>query len=1166
MKMSEELKKAFGIADTMEAGTESVADSLETDRRSREKIVSDIDGNFFVEAGAGSGKTTMLVNRLVAMVEQGREIEQICAITFTKAAAGEFYDRFQKLLIQRSMETQTETQSKHPGSLPPATEESRRRCRYALQNIDLCFMGTIDSFCNMVLSEHPTEAGVVSNAAVMSEQELRQFYRQEYVHITKGVYGQTLRRQALLFSHVQKNPAEAFADLLKLLMDNRNVEFQLPDDAEAAFFANGQTSLEDYFGKDKKALLKTLEHTVTKLERKDQWIVRRAISIAKGNWDDCFRNVLDQLHYLDHVSGKDDALDVRGQDGFAGLMSKMEKFQYSVSLRFLQNCIAPLEKIRLERGRMTYFDYLYLLREMLRKDAAGDGALIRHIGARHKYFLIDEFQDTNPMQAEIFFYLGSDAPVENWRKCKPRCGALFIVGDPKQSIYRFRGADVDAFLQVRRIFEEGSGEVLELTRNFRSTPLLKRYFNSVFIPVFRAKEGETNSCPYWPIPIEEQETTIKENAINQIGDTEDAPKEFGGIYSYESISYKAKYMADCPKYIDKIKIVALIKKLVGNVEYQIRPKDGKELRPLLYNDIMVITHNKRELGPIMQEMREEGIPCRVEGKVDFEHNEALRGLWKLYQAVALGGSRHLYEALTGEILHLQEADLLGYCRVGGELKLQKQQPVQHATSEYLKVASELEHLRLVSEKARYMSPAGLLEYLMEEYRIYMFVDTDNMEVVYYTLERMRAAQRNGEIVSISDGSEFLKKRVLKKRAVGEDEEERCLRLREDENCVHLANLHKVKGLEAPVVILAYWFNIASPADIPGIRIERAEDGVKGYLFSADSPEKFGAFQNKKYLQTDAFHEEFLRECDAVQAEFLRLVYVAATRARNALIISRSGYYDLRKKKFEPRPKWNVLLDMMYCNDERFNHFREPEKAPEPVAADRKPASELYEEAVKKSVLQDRAAEKPSFSVHTPSTEKEEKCTSRFEEDYEEALPVEAPEEKALVHRYPGVFGTMMHRMMELLVLSRGKIADRERMLKGIFEEYATPEIQSYEQDFLEALHRALAQLENGGYPQGNGVPTDILHTLWEADEVYCEVPFSYRKEYRMEQSGTDEVWYGIMDVVYRKGTEWHIVDYKTNVEGENLDEEYHAQMQAYSRAFSETTGNEAEAHTYHIKV
>ena len=76
--------------------------NIEIDSNSRNRIVSETDKNFFVEAGAGSGKTTMLVSRMVAMVEQGKDISKICAITFTKAAAGEFYDRFQKMLIERS--------------------------------------------------------------------------------------------------------------------------------------------------------------------------------------------------------------------------------------------------------------------------------------------------------------------------------------------------------------------------------------------------------------------------------------------------------------------------------------------------------------------------------------------------------------------------------------------------------------------------------------------------------------------------------------------------------------------------------------------------------------------------------------------------------------------------------------------------------------------------------------------------------------------------------------------------------------------------------------------------------------------------------------------------------------------------------------------------------
>ena len=92
--------------------------SFDKDTLSRNQIVSDIEKNFFVEAGAGSGKTTMLVNRMAAMVESGIDIKKICAITFTRAAAGEFHDRFQKILIERSDPDTVWVKDDRPGSLP----------------------------------------------------------------------------------------------------------------------------------------------------------------------------------------------------------------------------------------------------------------------------------------------------------------------------------------------------------------------------------------------------------------------------------------------------------------------------------------------------------------------------------------------------------------------------------------------------------------------------------------------------------------------------------------------------------------------------------------------------------------------------------------------------------------------------------------------------------------------------------------------------------------------------------------------------------------------------------------------------------------------------------------------------------------------------------------
>ena len=127
---------------------------------------------------------------------------------------------------------------------------------------------------------------------------------------------------------------------------------------------------------------------------------------------------------------------------------------------FLNSCVPHLVKAMRDEGKMTFFDYLFYLREMLRKDAEKDGKLIQYIYDRHSYFLIDEFQDTNPLQAEIFFYLASANPNSQWKECVPRPGSLFIVGDPKQSIYRFRGADVTSFLNVKTLFEKNGGAIL----------------------------------------------------------------------------------------------------------------------------------------------------------------------------------------------------------------------------------------------------------------------------------------------------------------------------------------------------------------------------------------------------------------------------------------------------------------------------------------------------------------------------------------------------------------------------------------------------------------------------------------------------------------------------------------------------------------------------------
>lgn len=197
-------------------------EQLQMDQISRNRIVTDIDSNFFVEAGAGSGKTTMLVNRMVAMVEQGRDISRICAITFTKAAANEFRGRFQKILLERSNPEISYIDRGYAGQLPMPTEETRKRCAYALRNLDLCFMGTIDSFCQMLIAEHPYETDVPSDAFIVQDSDLDVLYRQEYIRICEGAYGEELADLAEGFHALNQSPESVFVKGMQKFMENKN--------------------------------------------------------------------------------------------------------------------------------------------------------------------------------------------------------------------------------------------------------------------------------------------------------------------------------------------------------------------------------------------------------------------------------------------------------------------------------------------------------------------------------------------------------------------------------------------------------------------------------------------------------------------------------------------------------------------------------------------------------------------------------------------------------------------------------------------------------------------------------------------------------------------------------------------------------------------------------
>ena len=1097
---------------------------MQQDTLSRQRIVSDIRSNFFVEASAGSGKTTILVKRMVAMVEQGLEVSEICAITFTKAAAGEFYDRFQKLLIQRSTAPTAENYVHQPGELGNPTDETRKRCLKALNNLDLCFMGTTDAFCNMILSEHPARAGIPSNAELLSKEDMLPHYKRIYSQIQRGEHGAELQQLCRTFRAFYSNPHKTFAGAMGVIMDTRNCEHvfdPLPEGNLDALLKEEKTQMLS-------VLRKLLEHPELKyMKAKTDGPAWEALeekeNLLFGSWDDSILPVMKALDSIKRLRLIPEAeLSVLGpagstvfephfsrdklawynfsENGLTDLYNKLQAMKYSATMAFLTAAAEKIAELLRQEGKLTFFDYLLYLRDTLREDAAGEGRLIRHIYNRHKYFLIDEFQDTNPMQAEIFFYLTAQNPGADWKKCIPHPGALFIVGDPKQSIYRFRYADGSAFLQIKALFCDQVGEVVYLTRNFRSTHKLRSWFNRVFQTLL--PETTSLQSKYEPIPLEPAP----------------APDgTFEGIYFYEArTDTKAE-----PEERDPEKVTKLIRRIVGNPSYQISQRGEPESRTVNYQDIMLITPAKTRMGDYIQAFVKQGIPFRIEGKVLFSQCPSLIAVSRIFAAVAAPYSlQALIGALSCKRFGFDLNRLHRLVNEGHSLSIFKPLPEDEP------LGTALEQLGQLVRRSQQLSAAALFSLILDRLQIFRYTGVKNLEYVYFALELLRSAENSGQFSSLSQAAEYLEELIC-----DASDAERAISLTQNENRVHIANLHKVKGLEAPVVILA---DPQMSDRTPAIRVEQQEPKPLCWIFQI----KEG---NYSLCSCVGYEDPKEQETACRDAEKVRLLYVAATRAKNVLIVA-----DARNAKGESNEKnpWKFFVD---CSEGDF--FRElPVGNVAPVPEKEKISADvLYDNAEK--LPQPTGSVESTYTIRRPSQIKLKGKTSA-EDDFED---VEVEEVRThTVRTDAAVVGTLVHSLMEAMVSSRNTapLADLVRELVSEYE----AEGEGYKQ----LLEKVGNTVQNGGYPQESEAPQDILSALLAADEVYCEVPFC-------RKSGS-EIWHGIMDVVYRTGSQWFILDYKTNADGHGLDEKYREQLDAYVEAFRDLTGHTATSQIYHIDV
>ncbi|HVM52397.1 MAG TPA: UvrD-helicase domain-containing protein, partial [Acidimicrobiales bacterium] len=434
-----------------------------TDQAARDAVRTGLGETMFLEAGAGSGKTSCLVDRFVALVEDGVEADRIAAITFTEKAAAELADRIRTELEKRA----------------PASE----RCTAALAVVDRAAICTLHAFAQRILTAHPIEAGLPPRVTVLDEIASQLAFEERWESfVDRIIERDDLERplRLLLASNATIDHLHEAATKLGQSWDlvAERVGAVVPGEVPALVLDDLDADL---------AVLATLADGCTVDD--DGLLVRCEAIAAWGERlhaapDDDARlellRALDRLSRAGTVGRKGSWPD---KDAVTAAVDAVKARAHRLAEQVQQACLVRLTdelaaftveaaRERAALGELEFHDLLVLARHVLRDPVHGVEvrAALAH---RYQRLLLDEFQDTDPIQVELAVLIGSsdpDAATKRWEDVAVEAGRLFFVGDPKQSIYRFRRADIGVFLRAR---DAVGGHLAQLTTNFRTVePIL----------------------------------------------------------------------------------------------------------------------------------------------------------------------------------------------------------------------------------------------------------------------------------------------------------------------------------------------------------------------------------------------------------------------------------------------------------------------------------------------------------------------------------------------------------------------------------------------------------------------------------------------------------------------------------------------------------------------
>lgn len=799
---------------------------IDVEETRRQEIKTDLTHNIFVEAGAGAGKTSILVSRIMNQLKSGLlTIEQIVAITFTNKAAQELKERIGDKLRDEF------------NNADGVTKENLGK---ALRNFDLMQISTIHSFCFKLLMEKIFHIGMRMDIKLLDDEERQNkvddFFHQWYKNLPYDVISRfkenfnNKKREVIL-----RNAFAAICELDKHVI----IEY------EKHLLNKNLSDYEDIFTQRRKQyetlLLSELKQAIgfqyssvmEAIETNDE----NGLFMAK--FSDFYRDAISDKDFVintycekvkavkacsllklkrDKAQAINDNIREIAYHNFDAnaLVTELIAYQNALVIDMALKCREEYRK-DFDNQEITNDVLLQKARDLVVNDADARAAFAK----KYRCIYVDEFQDTDHIQTELLFALCSD---ENGGL---REGSLFVVGDPKQSIYRFRGADLSLYYETRDRMKNMDGcKFFSLNYNFRSNEELVSFVNKNNVKILDGYEAMISKS-----------NSAHENIPDRV---------LAGVYHLGSPC------KTCKEYNRVADVELLVDIVSGLVEKKISiwDKPNDKYRPIEYRDFLVLCYSTNKMEDYMSALLKAGIPVQISGAIDISKNAELHRFLALYKYLAYPNYKRTREAAKQALM------------------------VEIINDDNVNVADE--KLSNLFEDTKGLDGAGCAYYLSRhlEYLLDKKVELDANVLLRFQaqLQQMIEAVLKDCANNRQDMAEVFSQFI-------EEGIDRELTLKEDSNTVRFMNVHKAKGLESRIVVVCKRSEEHTYKE--SSYLEKGLDGKYHLYPSITVPTgPYSAKSFSSYVNNDEIKQ---RSEEAEIKEYHRLDYVEVTRAMEAVI-------------------------------------------------------------------------------------------------------------------------------------------------------------------------------------------------------------------------------------------------------------------------------------------